>query len=683
MTTTITLTGRLADIFSQPVEDVTRVLVKAPSYRPGPGVELTTTSPTRVDMSGDGAITLKVVEGVGWLYLEGEGWSDSIRFVAAKGMTTLWEAVVNAMPLDVAARGLLLELGRQYEVARADLLEVVEARLADATRAAEEVENEVATMLKALEEAYLASSAGQALPAYLTQASLDAKYAPKDTKTVMLSGEGIDPTGVNDSTTAVQAAFEALPDGATLELPAGAVFKLTKGIAITTANLTIQGPGTFRWTAGIENEYAFEVKADGVTFNAVTLENPNRLGSNVYDGLKNTGIYFKANNGQVLGCTLTKFHNGIAVDPGSSTVEYGGFRLIGNRIKDIVGCGGGATGIETPEQTQRAEGSGDGITVWGASAVIIGNIVNAEEGTDARVGIHAEALIYGDRTSTDAPYVDSMVTIANNIVYGQFRRGIVDELVNECAITGNVIADATWWGINATNGSKDMTVTSNTVLWTRKDTDLHGKAWSPRRMPLSIAGDSHNVVVSGNVARCVDGSAADGFILLGSFGNNYADNYAVTDNTCMAEGTAVVGNGIYMADIGFKNIRISGNILTGHQGTTYIPSADTLESLMFVENIVRCAPTQLTQVVQLEDVKAPGAIIANNIVTSTRTDGALFSLLNCSSLVVTGNSLHGGGVGVDLWQTKNSVVANNVVKAATDVKNADVTVTVANNVKIT
>ena len=97
MATTITLTGRLADITSMPVEEITSCTVKAPAYRPGPGVEITTSQPQKVNLTGDGEITIQAVEGVGWLYLDGPGWSDSIRFVAAAGMTKIWEAVANAM----------------------------------------------------------------------------------------------------------------------------------------------------------------------------------------------------------------------------------------------------------------------------------------------------------------------------------------------------------------------------------------------------------------------------------------------------------------------------------------------------------------------------------------------------------------------------------------------------------
>ena len=92
----IALEGTLSDVTSRPIEDISTVTVKAPSFRLGTGEEIVTTQPRRVDFDADGKVQFDVAEGLGWLYIEGPGWSDSIRFVAAAGMTRLWEAVANA-----------------------------------------------------------------------------------------------------------------------------------------------------------------------------------------------------------------------------------------------------------------------------------------------------------------------------------------------------------------------------------------------------------------------------------------------------------------------------------------------------------------------------------------------------------------------------------------------------------
>lgn len=171
MATTISLTGRLADVMSQPVDSINNVTVKAPSYRPGPGVELTTSQPTSVQLSGDGAISVNVVEGVGWIYVDGDGWSDSIRFVAAEGMTTLWEAVVNALPITIDVKRYLTSLGNMAEEHRAELLSIAKDNIADMSA----ILNEVADLKRYVEQQTNAIDVAftESVPPYLQPAALD------------------------------------------------------------------------------------------------------------------------------------------------------------------------------------------------------------------------------------------------------------------------------------------------------------------------------------------------------------------------------------------------------------------------------------------------------------------------------------------------------------------------------
>lgn len=122
MADTIQLSGRLADITSRPVESITRVTVKAPTFMPNGAGEITTTQPANVDFDIDGMFSVGVVQGVGWLFVEGDSWSDSIRFVAAEGMSTLWEAVVNALPLPLPMKS--------YLSMKADMKELIDAAVA-------------------------------------------------------------------------------------------------------------------------------------------------------------------------------------------------------------------------------------------------------------------------------------------------------------------------------------------------------------------------------------------------------------------------------------------------------------------------------------------------------------------------------------------------------------------------
>ena len=96
----IALEGTLADVTSRPVSEVTTVTAKAARPTPVAG-GLITTEPVNVFYSSEtGKIMLTLTAGVkSWLYLDGDGWSDSVPVIAAEGMTQLWEAVVNGLHL--------------------------------------------------------------------------------------------------------------------------------------------------------------------------------------------------------------------------------------------------------------------------------------------------------------------------------------------------------------------------------------------------------------------------------------------------------------------------------------------------------------------------------------------------------------------------------------------------------
>lgn len=97
---TLQLAGKLVDITAKPVEEVTSVTVKAPSPDAS-SVGTITTQPRPVQISSDGSFSLTVAEGTGWMYIEGPGWSDSIRFVAKAGMTLFEQARLNAGPWSI------------------------------------------------------------------------------------------------------------------------------------------------------------------------------------------------------------------------------------------------------------------------------------------------------------------------------------------------------------------------------------------------------------------------------------------------------------------------------------------------------------------------------------------------------------------------------------------------------
>ena len=93
-----TLQGKITDVTHRPPESLSSITVKAPSVRVGGGTDLIVSSPATVDFDRDtGDVTISgLTGGLSWLYLEGEGWSDSIAISVAEGMIALVEAIANA-----------------------------------------------------------------------------------------------------------------------------------------------------------------------------------------------------------------------------------------------------------------------------------------------------------------------------------------------------------------------------------------------------------------------------------------------------------------------------------------------------------------------------------------------------------------------------------------------------------
>lgn len=122
MVETLTLSGKLEDITARPVDATTSARIKRPAPDTAAG-SIITTQPAPLPVSADGSFTATVHEGLGWLYIDGDGWSDSVRFVAAAGMTTFWEAVANAYPAPII--GTWLEMKKQFQVSIEELADSI------------------------------------------------------------------------------------------------------------------------------------------------------------------------------------------------------------------------------------------------------------------------------------------------------------------------------------------------------------------------------------------------------------------------------------------------------------------------------------------------------------------------------------------------------------------------------
>lgn len=372
---------------------------------------------------------------------------------------------------------------------------------------------------------------------------------PAGTSAVM-AGPGIDPTGATVSTDGVRAFIASLPaEGVrTVEVPSGSVIRLDGTIEIP-GNTILRGGGELRWTEGISESAALSVVGDNVEISGVTMTNPNELGS--AEGDRNYGIEIKASDVRVIGNHIERFQNGIAVRYGG---EFHDIVISGNRVKDVIGVGAGPDSREN-----RGEDRGDGIVVWGAQATVTGNIVNAKPGTDARVGIHTESITLGN--TEDAPHSASMVAITGNVVYGQFRRSIVSENVAHTTITGNTVADATWWGIAVILRSHDSVVADNTILYTRTAADGQGQNYDPRRAPIMIYGGVERAQISGNSLVVKPGADARAFVVIQGEGDQAPSDITVDGNTGFNDGGTVTDG---IATVGTTSgVRVTDNRLEG------------------------------------------------------------------------------------------------------------------------
>lgn len=455
---------------------------------------------------------------------------------------------------------------------------------------------------------------------------------------VVVHGEGVDPSGLSDSTAGIQRVLDDAPTGAEVSFPAG-VYQCTSTVTVG-STLHLRGPGAqLLFVAGVAGSAGVHVTADGVSIHSMSITTTvegNQTGS------KQFGVYVDANEFEITSCTMEGWQNGIAVSPFG---EYANIRIIGNRVKDIVGAGDG------PNDTASTNGEdrGDGIVVWGCQATVIGNIVNAKPGTDARIGIHTEALATDEGTA-NPPHPDAMVAIADNVVFGNFRRDIVSEQVDSATITGNTVADATWWGI-AVSDANGVVIAANTVIWTRTAADQQGAAWSPVRAPFMLYGGAQGTTVQHNAARLVGDAAADAGIVV----QEGASGCTVRGNIITNEGTGTLTNAISV--ISSDGIDIDSNTVSGYSTNGINGYAAT--NLRAHNNTITGpgAAAGVGGIILNGDSSATPVTIANNVIKSV---ALAINRSNSSNNVIVGNTIDAATTAISMYGCTNSTLSGNV-----------------------
>jgi hypothetical protein len=461
-----------------------------------------------------------------------------------------------------------------------------------------------------------------------------------DADTIVLTGKGIDATGVGDSTRAIQAVLEHAPKGSHVFLPQG-TYQITETLRITT-RIHLHGPGTLNFVAGIENSPGLLISANDCVVAGLTLTNPNLLGAKT--GRQSYGIMIRANGTTISGCTVDSWQGGVAV---GADGEWTNHRIHNNRIKDIIGAGDGPT----DSSSTYGEDRGDGITIWGAQATISGNIINCKVGSDGRIGIHAEALS-AFQGPLPTPQPAAMVTISGNIVYGKFRRGISSEGMTGSVIVGNTVADSTWWSLSLARGSAECVVEGNTVIWTRQKTDMHGQAWAPRRAPLMLYGSVAGCIVRGNTVT-VRGAATAGMFIQGIDSNTFPSDCIVDGNVFRHRGEARVRDGISL-DLRSTGIKIVNNIIDGFSEHGVHGSGSTHAD---IRGNTLTGQSGAFGIKLANDETNLSSIASENTISGCKVG---ISRPKSQNNQFSGNVIEGGTIGIDLRGCANSTAIGNV-----------------------
>lgn len=271
------------------------------------------------------------------------------------------------------------------------------------------------------------------------------------------------------------------------EIVANGTYLVSDTIELAIPGAQLLGRGTLIASPSLAGKSLLESRADDCRIEGLTFRNPSEAQSRT--GPISVAIRISANRCRVTGNRIDRFQNGIVV---SADGEYFDTTIENNVVSNVIGVGGGPA-----DRTSTAgEDRGDGIVSWGARTRIVGNQVSAKPGTDARIGIHVEAMAPYKRRIT--PDDDAGAQILRNRVWGPFRRGIADEAVRDAVIADNDLPGGySWWGIAVTQGARNVTVTNNRITFDRDPENRSGTAWHVWRAAIQVAGFGRSVSFSG------------------------------------------------------------------------------------------------------------------------------------------------------------------------------------------
>lgn len=284
--------------------------------------------------------------------------------------------------------------------------------------------------------------------------------------------------GVTDDTEAWRLAVASGRD-----ITANRTYRITDTVMVERPNARIDGLGRLVAAPSLAGKSLLEMRGSDCLIQGLTFENPSEAQTRT--GPISAAIRISADRCRIVGNRVDRFQNGIVV---SAEGEFFDNVIEGNVVSNVIGVGGGPSDSTTADGEDR----GDGIASWGARTRIVGNVVTAKPGTDARVGVHVEALPFFKARPATAED-ERGAEIRRNRVAGPFRRGIVNEGLYDVVIADNDLPGGyTWWAIAVVQGAGDTLVEGNRIVFDRRPDNQSGAAWSywPAAVQLAAFGQS-------------------------------------------------------------------------------------------------------------------------------------------------------------------------------------------------
>lgn len=388
---------------------------------------------------------------------------------------------------------------------------------------------------------------------------------------------GADPTGVTDSTTAINNALASLTGGGSLYFPTG-TYKTTGQILCLNANVTVYGDGEAS-LINFANAKCFNTNANGVRFRNIWLQGPahnslTAVSAGIHasgsTALTLTGVTGTFKAGEILNFTGSNTYSSIAKTGGTTSISSSNPTGTYVAADVVTGATSAATG------TISAVGIPTYITDLQISNCKITNF--NEFGI---LGQFVSQALYADNIITDIAYAGILLASCSNSI----AKGNIITNVN---LTAGLTTGAYGIATTATSGSvtvypmsSDILITGNSVenipSWEAYDThgglriNIIGNIAKNVRCGASLglvvtqAIAATNCSVIGNVFYCnvnakqgitVSGDGAHGSVTC------YATDNVIANNQLYNCGDGTTGNGgagIMLQDT--QNSTVSGNLI--------------------------------------------------------------------------------------------------------------------------